>query len=281
MSEIPTIIIPNQPRNDIHNHCNDTFRELVKLWNKNGYCRIKLSDNPYVWWGNIGEVLLYDRPTLEFLQPNHNYRLGLFGNPKPPINEKNNCLWTFWARRPELLEKKIKDKINKHSALRYDDSYLNRSIESIFLGKIENNVQYNYRAGQINEWDKVVEVFEIPINGEYKYSQSEYLDLISNSKFGLCLRGYGPKCNREIELMAFGTVPLITSDVDITGYYEPLIENIHYLYVKNPKHLSEVIEKCDEEKWEQISKNCREWYQRNCSPKGSFDLTKKIIEENI
>ena len=35
----------------------------------------------------------------------------------------------------------------------------------------------------------------------------EYLNLLKQSKFGLCLRGFGGKCNREIELMGLGTVP--------------------------------------------------------------------------
>ena len=50
----------------------------------------------------------------------------------------------------------------------------------------------------------------------YKYSQKEYLDLIGSSKFGLCLAGYGPKCNREIELIGMGTVPVFAPEVDNT-----------------------------------------------------------------
>ena len=30
-------------------------------------------------------------------------------------------------------------------------------------------------------------------------------------------------------LMAFGTVPLVTSDVNTSSYMEPLVENIHYI----------------------------------------------------
>ena len=266
---IPKIILPKQPRNDIYNHYNDTFRELVKLWNRNGLCQIELSDNPHVWWNQIGDVLLYDRPTLDFLPSNLQYKIGLFGNPELPDNAKKNTHWIFWARRPELLEiKKIKQL-----------DYQERKVESIFLGKVENQVQLYHRTQK--SWRDVIKLFEMPINGEYKYSQTEYLDLVSQSKFGLCLRGYGPKCNREIELMAFGTVPIVTPGVDTEGYFEPLIRNTHYLYAETPSDIPKIIAQCTPEEWKTISDNCRDWFQRNCSIKGSFNVTQNIVESMI
>ena len=64
---------------------------------------------------------------------------------------------------------------------------------------------------------------------------------LRGSRFGLCLRGFGSKCHREVELMAFGTIPVITPEVSIKSYMEPLIENIHYLRVNNSSELALII----------------------------------------
>ena len=73
-------------------------------------------------------------------------------------------------------------------------------------------------------------------NEKYIYTQDEYLDLLKKSKFGLSIRGYGPKCNREIELMALGTVPIIDNNVNMDYYNKP-IENIHYFRINKPEEI--------------------------------------------
>ena len=86
---------------------------------------------------------------------------------------------------------------------------------------------------------------------------------LRGSKYGLCLRGYGSKCHREVELMAFGTVPIVTPEVSISSYMEPLIENTHYLLVSSPDDLTLKLQNMTEFKWNIMSQNCCEWYQRN------------------
>ena len=51
-------------------------------------------------------------------------------------NNLNVKPWIFWPRRPMIVEKVL-----KQSFLSYDE----RSIESIFIGNFENNVQEKYR----------------------------------------------------------------------------------------------------------------------------------------
>ncbi len=157
---------------------------------------------------------------------------------------------------------------------KYIRPYEERIYKSIFLGKIENSVQKKNRKKY--SWKDAIEIFEMPEKGEYKYNQEEYLDMIGKSKFGLCLPGYGNKCNREIELMALGTVPLITDGVDIVNYWNPPIENEHYICVSSPDDTKWT--SISKEEWTIMSKNCVEWYQNNCSAKGSFEITKNIIE---
>ena len=79
---------------------------------------------------------------------------------------------------------------------------------------------------------------------------------LRNSKYGLCLRGYGSKCHREVELMGLGTVPLITSDVCIDSYMDPPIENVHYLKINNPDELKEKINRLS-----YLEAGLRFWFQ--------------------
>jgi hypothetical protein len=257
------IYIPKQPRqNSFYNHKNDTFRELCYLWKENNLCNLIENDNEHIWFNNINDILLYDRPTLDWLQDTK-YNHILLGNPNDKIN--NSKEWIFWPRSPRELEK-----------IRYNIiPYKNRHINSIFIGKIENSVQQNFRNNSI--YKNYIEFFQMMNpNEKYKYSQQEYLNLLVHSKFGLCLRGYGPKCNREIELLALGTIPLITSDVDLT-YYNDLIEGKHYFLITKPQDIDYHIYNTTEAKWNQMSQECIKWYENNCSITGSFKTTLEII----
>ena len=150
----PSIIIPKMPRNDFWNHAGDTFRELVTMWKQQNLCNIIEGDTKHVWFNKIGDVLLYDRPTLEWLDKDNNlkYNKILFGNPEIPDKLKDKAYnWIFWGRRPAILEEMSKNIL----------SYNERIIKSIFIGKIENAVQNKYRT--IEDWDKYVEVYKINI----------------------------------------------------------------------------------------------------------------------
>ena len=83
--------------------------------------------------------------------------------------------------------------------------------------KVENQVQAN---GRLNyDWSQGIEEFVMPIQGggphAYPYTQEQYQERLSSSKFGLLLPGYGPKCNRDIECMAHGTVPIVVQGCDV------------------------------------------------------------------
>jgi hypothetical protein len=247
----------------------DTFRELVKLWGEKGYCEIEYSKRPHCWLND--NILLYDRPTLEQLrQYPVTYNFALFGNTVPKLN--NSSPWIFWGRRPSLLEN------TKGSRKGWED----RKIESIFLGKVENPKQFKNRTKL--KWSDIIEKFEMPISqgypiAQYKYTQQQYLELLTMSKYGLCLPGYGPKCNREIELLGLGVVPIFTPGVD-NNYYNPLIEDVHYIKVTNPSEIKDKLKKISKEEWEKLSNNGIEWYESNCSIPGSFNTTCEILNKN-
>jgi lipopolysaccharide biosynthesis glycosyltransferase/predicted O-methyltransferase YrrM len=250
-----------KPLND--GHAGDTFRELVDIWEVLGLVEVEYSPaTPYVWWGGVGEYILYDRPTLQWLKHLPPNRGILYGNTVPHGGQG----WIFWPRRPQSVERAIAQDLGKSG---------NRDIPSIFLGRVENPIQQTYRSDP--GWAEVVDLFEMPVGTEARYTQAEYLALLGRSKFGLCLRGFGPKCNREVELMAMGTVPVLTPGIDLT-YYEPPIEGTHYLFCGNPADFRALTESVSPEKWDFMSKNCKDWYVRNCSPRGSFDTTMEVID---
>ena len=251
-------------------HGGDTFRELLDMWEENGYCEIEETDSNFCWVGERGKVLLYDFPRLDD-RKQERFEIGLFGNTVPDCG---GCSpWIFWPRKPRVVEEHRKELVET------------RTIESVFLGKIENDIQLHNRSQC--RWDTSVELFSMPklmhrhaSNTNYPYTQEEYLNIIKRSSYGLCLPGYGPKCNREIEYMAFGTVPIITTGVDVS-YYDALVEGEHYIRVDTPEEISPKIRSISKEKWRQMSDNCVQWYERNASPKGSFETTVRILKNEF
>jgi len=59
---------------------------------------------------------------------------------------------------------------------------------------------------------------------------------------------------------------------------EPLIENIHYLRVNNSDEFKQKISEMNETKWNEMSKACYEWYQKNVYSKNCWNnMIKNIL----
>ena len=249
-------------------HKGDTSRELLSMWKEMGVCEVIENEihDVFLWANEPNDILLYEYDRYD-VYPGlpSKWRKGLFGGMQHP----QGVPWIYWARHPRKLENKINEGMK---------NFEDREIESIFLGKIENGVQLKNRTS--SNWSTSVEMFSMPIqmgdSFKWKYTQDEYLDFVSNSRFGLCLSGYGPKCNREVEYLGLGVVPIITPAVD-TVYHDPLIEGMHYFAASTPAEVVEVVSGCSKDRWQFMSHHGREWYKKNCSPLGSFETTKRII----
>ena len=268
------ITIPKQPINGIFSHNNDSFRELVYLIN-NKFADIELIINDkhkHCWL--LPNTILYDRPTIQWCNDEMKHSsLVLIGN-----GSKDDCeidyikntfqcssdVWLFWPRYPTLLEKTL----ICNSNLNYNE----RNYESIFIGNYENEIQRKFRETSM-DWKSVIKEFHNTKGTTHKFTPEEYLNKIRNSKFGLCLRGFGSKCHREVELMAFGTIPLVTQEVSITSYIDPPIENKHYILVNDPEDLKEKIENITENQWKIMSKACSTWYLKNIHSDQFFNKT--------
>ena len=274
-AHLPNIVVPSgKALKGIYEHAGDTFREMVRLWQDRGYCTVEYrEDTPHVWWHSVGNVLLYDRPTMRWFN-NPAYNLALFGNAIPEKPQKNDRLWSFWCRSPKAVESIV---ATNKPLTQYED----RAIPSIFLGKIENGVQKERRT--THNWESAVHTFHMPTDssgGPYKYSQEEYLSLLCQSRFGVCLPGFGPKCNREIEYFATGTVPIITPGIDMSNYASKPKENVHYFSAKTPEDIKRIVETTSPEKWTEMSIACRAWWRRYASAEGLFRLTWGIVNEH-
>ena len=270
-SALPLILVP-RPLEGYFAHAGDSFREMVRLWEKAGYCRVKEhSLATMVWWGSVGDVLLYDRYNHDWRHAaplvERDWRLALFGNPKPPSDARSKP-WTYWPKRPELVEE---------MALASLEGGGPRKPGLIFMGRMENKVQEKRRttaawSSACTEWHMVQG------SATYPFTQSEYLQKLSQYRFGLCLPGYGFKCHREVECMAVGCVPVCSEGVDMDSYASPPVEGVHYIRVKTPEEAAAVASMSDAD-WQKMSEACRAWWKENCSCEGSFQLTKKLISQ--
>jgi hypothetical protein len=250
-------------------HKRDTSRELIDIWKEMNLCEVIEGEveDYFIWAEEPNKTLLYEYDRWDvFPYLPKTWNKGLFGGMQHP----NGTPWIYWGRRPKKLHSKITNGIKK-----YDE----RVYDSVFLGKIENGIQLSNRTKY--DWSKSINFFSMPVkmgdSFNWPYTQDEYLENISKSKFGLCLPGYGPKCNREIEYLGLGVIPLVTEGVD-TKYFDPLIENMHYIKINSPEDVTKVTSNFSKDRWEFMSYNCRKWYDKNCSPVGAFETTKRILK---
>lgn len=255
------ITVPKQPMLGMGKHKNDSYRELpvlMKIRNKD--VDIQYSDDTIHCWIEPN-LLTYDRPTLEWVDAEVNHAsLIVLGNGDVNVEGKELAHiakvkpWIFWPRKPMLLEKILK----RNGFLLWDE----RTIESIFIGNYENSTQEKYRVTK-DRWSDGITEYHCTEGAAHKFTHEEYLMKMRSAKYGLCLRGYGSKCHREVELMAFGTVPIMAPGVTTDSYMEPLIEGVHYICVTKPSDVSAKIAEITEAKWTEMSSACYDWYQRN------------------
>ena len=155
--------------------------------------------------------------------------------------------------------------------------YEERTDLLVFYGRIENDKQGQHRQN-VDGWKSLCSQFSMPVGAQQAYAlgPEDYLKALANSRFGLSLRGYGPKCNREIELVSMGCVPVVTEGVDMDNYCEPFVKGTHYLRVSSPEDAEAQMKGIDAAKWQEMSTACKGWWKRNASAEGSWIRTKEV-----
>ena len=242
-------------------------------WIKHNLVTVTFNDkDDQLWWINKENDILiwqsdeqYNGKGICLYDINCNYKITMntvFPNTIPSF---------YWSRDENQLMKFIEQ--NKYR------SYNERPITSIFLGSIQDSYQGSFRTTY--DWKEYIDEFYLSKGGinSHKYNQQEYYEMLSKSKFGLTLRGGGPKCWRDIEYLALGTVLIVTDGVDVNNYHNPLVENIHYIKCVDPKNLQLSISKISEKQWENMSKECIKWYEKNCRYDGSIKILEEIVSK--
>jgi len=277
----PVVVVPSgSALTGVFQHVGDTFREMVDIWEEMGFVHVERSEHTgYCWWGGIGQTLLYDRPTARWWPATPPpYQMALFGNCAPPgpgAHLVKQSVWSFWGRSPRALEGVARRVENMQG-------YSSRSISSLFLGKVENGIQHAARCGSGFDWSTAVALFSMPIDSTgkaYPYTQDQYLEKLCSSRFGLCLPGFGPKCNREIEYFCCGVVPIVTPGCDMKNYLVPPVEGVHYFRARTPEDAQRIVRTTSPEKWTAMSAAGREWWRTYASAEGLFRLTWARIEQ--
>ena len=247
---------------------------MVELWAERQY--VDAVEDPkavQIWLGGVGKTLLYDRPTMDWLftapSEEQSWELALFGNPKPSESGGPAKSWFFWPRSPASVETLVEKGLAKKG-------WSERKTTCCFHGKIENKVQEKNRVKQ--PWYEVCDEYSMANGAEapYKLSKTEYLLRLADSKFGLCLAGFGKKCHREIECMAMGCVPVCAPEVDMENYASPPQEGVHYIRVESPEDAKQKLATMTEEQWRLMSVACMQWWKENASAEGSWRLTAQL-----
>lgn len=269
---LPRVYVPSgyQPGDKFY-HSGNTFREMVDIWDEKGWVtKVSAPGLSHCCWESLDGPVLYDRPTYEWLEmsPVSSTTKILYGNPL--TKGSNGVQWSFWPRHPKLLEAHIEKGLAP---------WEERTQKMVFYGRIENEIQLQNRYHTLV---KACTDYDIPVGLDmpYKYSQKEYLKALSKAKFGLCLTGYGSKCNREIECMALGTVPVCAPDVDMKGYANPPVAGVHYIQLKSfdAEEARLTVEAIPEVHWRQMSAAAHQWWKDNASAEGLFALTKSLVQ---
>ena len=269
----PKILIPTG-HTGFYAHTGDSFREMAAIWAERGYVDCVASPAHQVWMGAVGKTLLYDRPTHEWLAKappaEKKWTMALFGNPSPATTGGPTSSWSFWPRRPALVETLVAKGIPSRP-------WESRPNTVVFYGRSENAVQKVRRTG--SDWaSHCAEFIHVGGDTKYPFTHEQYLDRLASSRFGLCLAGYGSKCHREIECMAMGCVPIVAPEVDMENYADPPQEGLHYFRVAGADDIPTITEKITAERWTVMSVACRDWWTRNASADGMWELTKRLAD---
>ena len=128
---------------------------------------------------------------------------------------------------------------------------------------------------------------EIPMKND-TVSTFDYFTELTNNKICLSLNGCGEICNRDIEIMAAGSVllrPLLKQK-----FHNELIPNVHYIPFDNsndPVEQMRIIKdkynevKNDDNLLRKISNNGYEWYLKNGTVQANVDILKSILNINL
>ena len=274
-------IVITVPLDERYYRGENAFYELVMAWKERGYVEVEFSkESSHFWINGKNNILLFDKDNLLYLSDmkkdpprwdgDVKYKYGFFAN-QYHLENDSNFKMTYWSLSPKKLESIRKNgrKIFQH-----------RKYDSVFIGSIENETQEYFR-NFYKDWESEIDQYhcsdKLNKKESQKYDFEQYANIVGQSKFGICFRGNGPKCYREIEYLALGT-PLITTKEVETDYPDSLIEGKHYFLANSKEDINLIVRNTSKEKWEEMSVACWDWFERNATIDSTFNYVKEKIE---
>ena len=69
----------------------------------------------------------------------------------------------------------------------------------------------------------------------------------------------------------------MTEGVDV-DYPEPLLEGVHFFHARQASDIAKIVAETDAKTWATMSRNCREWYLRNCTVEAQYQSLSKTVK---
>jgi hypothetical protein len=131
---------------------------------------------------------------------------------------------------------------------------------------------------------KIMQEYKPEFFSQERMSLHDYFSELNDNKICLSLNGAGEICNRDMEILACGSV-LLRPKIDQV-FHDSLLEDYHYLSVEKvddpKKQMDLLIEKYNllkdkEEYLEKIAENGHDWFLRNGTINSNVEILKKVI----
>jgi hypothetical protein len=119
-----------------------------------------------------------------------------------------------------------------------------------------------------------------------RLTYAEYANELNYYQIGLSFNGVAEICNRDIEILAAGSV-LLRPRLYTSNFYNPLIEDYHYIsfpILNDPKDQIDAIISTyeslrkDKDKINFVANNGHNWYNTNGSESGNVLVLSKIVK---
>jgi hypothetical protein len=177
-------------------------------------------------------------------------------------------------------------KFTPFSYMAYSTEYEQYSKNMVPYNEKPNN-ELTFRGYLHGMRNQLNALNELPMQSD-KLSPFEYFTELTNNKICLSPNGAAEICNRDLEIMAAGSVllrPLLKQK-----FHNELIPNVHYIPFDNsndPVEQMIIINdkyneiKNDDNLLRKISTNGHEWYLKNGTVQANVDILKSILNINL
>lgn len=272
-------------------------------------------EKPHTYWSPL---IVYDR-FFSWFKDNHsehqieyeNSSKKFNGNPSGPfsphimvIKNKENgkyLLISYWDRAIEftwdangwdhknmvnlITSAGIREKIDfvpfSYTCYSLEFEKISKEYRKKIKDKQNNNFLFR---GFLYGQRKTMQEYKPEFFSEERLSLKDYFNELNENKICLSLNGAGEICNRDMEILACGSV-LLRPKLDQV-FHDPLLEDHHYLSVEKvddpKKQMDLLIEKYnsiknDNDYLEKIAENGYNWFLKNGTIDSNVEILKNVV----